>query len=224
MVQRRPIFQNTQGILRVMKEPGSSPLLPLLRSRAQADLLSVVLLDADREWSLTELARLVGTSLATVHREIQRAEEAGVVRSRRVGNTRLVRADSDGVLTPPLTELLLRSLGPKQVLSDALTGLDGIDAAYLFGSWAARYAGERGAAPHDIDVLVIGEPDRDELDAAITEAERRLARPVQATIRRRSWWDTGDDSFRKEIAKRPLVELVVAADMKAAPEHEKGSR
>lgn len=196
-----------------MKE-GPNPLLPLLRSRRQAEVLAAVLLDPDREWSLTELAELVGASVATVQREIKRAEEAGVVRSRRLGNTRLVRAEPGGDLTEPLAELLLRSFGPKQVLADVLRGVSGVDAAYLFGSWASRYAGERGPAPHDIDVLVIGQPDRDALDDATSAAERRLARRVDVTIRRRTWWEKGDDSFRKEIARRPLVEIVAPVDAK----------
>ncbi len=189
-----------------MKE-GGSPLLPLLRSRILAEILTVVLLNPAREWSLTELAEHVGASVATAQREVQRAEEAGVVGSRKVGNTRLVRAVVDGPLTEPLTELLLRSFGPKQVLAEALRDVPGIDAAFLFGSWAARYAGERGRPPEDIDVLVIGEPDRNRLDDAITAAEQRLTRPVQVTIRRRSWWAKGDDAFHKEILKRPIVEV-----------------
>ena len=154
--------------------------------------------------------------MATVQREVKRAQEAGVVRSRRLGDTRLVRADPDGDLTARLTELLLRSFGPRHVLGDALRDLPGIDAAYLFGSWAARYEGERGPAPHDIDVLVIGQPDRDVLDEAISAAELRLALRVDVTIRRRSWWDNGDDSFRREIARRPLVEIVPATDTQEA--------
>src|SRR5262249_35269381 len=149
-------------------------------------------------------------------REIQRAEEAGVVRSRRVGNTRLVRANEEGVLTPPLTDLLLRALGPKQVLTEALRNIRGLDAAYLFGSWAARYAGDRGPSPNDIDVLVIGQPNRDALDDVSDVVERRLARPVQITIRSRSWWDKGDDSFRKEIRRRPLIELIGPKEARAS--------
>lgn len=182
--------------------------MPLLRSRAQAEILSLALLNPDHEWSLTELAQRVGSSVATAQREVQRAEEAGVVRSRRVGNTRLVRADPDGPLTEPLTELLLRSMGPRQVITEVLAGVPGVEAAFLFGSWAARLAGQRGRVPQDIDVLVIGQPDRDRLDDVISEAERRLARPVQVTIRRRSWWDSSDDAFHIEIFKRPLVELI----------------
>lgn len=190
-----------------MKRQGTSPLLPLLRSRAHAEILATILLAPEREWSLTELARLVDISVATAQREVQRAEEAGVVRSRRVGNTRLVRADPEGNLTAPLAELLLRALGPLKVLTESLRGVEGVEAAYIFGSWAARYAGHRGPPPRDIDVLVIGQPDRDALDTALTEAERRLAHQIQVTIRRQSWWEMGGDSLRKEITKRPLTKL-----------------
>jgi predicted nucleotidyltransferase len=169
-----------------------------------------------REWSLTELAGVVAASVPTVQREMKRAEEAGVVQSRKLGNTRLVRAEPHGVLTEPLTELLLRSFGPKSVLAESLRDVAGVDAAYLFGSWAARYAGQRGPVPEDIDVLVIGQPDRDQLEDALAEAERRLARPVQVTIRRPSWWAEGDDAFRVEIARRPIVSLFDEPDLEVS--------
>jgi hypothetical protein len=97
----------------------------------------------DREWTLTELADRVGSSVATSQREVTRAEQAGVVTSRRLGNTRLVTA-VPGPLTEPLTELLLRSFGPRQVIAEELAPAAGSEQAYLFGSWAARYAGQPG--------------------------------------------------------------------------------
>jgi hypothetical protein len=64
--------------------------------------------------------------------------------SRRFGSVRLVRA-APSPLTEPLTELLLRSFGPAQVVAEELAGLARIERAYLFsvpgfGSWAARHA------------------------------------------------------------------------------------
>src|SRR5713226_10028703 len=131
-------------------------------------------------------------SLSSAQREMARAEEAGVVSSRRLGSTRLVTA-ADSPLTGPLTELLLRSFGPRQVVAEELAEVVGIESAFLFGSWAARYAGQRGRAPADIDVLVIGDPDRDEVDDAAQRAGVRLAREVNVTIRSRQWWREGGD-------------------------------
>lgn len=183
------------------------PLLPLLRSRLQAELLTLVLLAPGREWSLTELAHKTGASLSSAQREMVRAQDAGVVSSRRLGNTRLVTA-ADSPLTGPLAELLLRSFGPRQVIAEELAGLAGVENLFLFGSWAARYAGQPGPAPADIDVLVIGRPDRDDLDEAAQRAGSRLAREVNVTIRSAQWWRDGGDGFHAEITRRPLIPLL----------------
>jgi predicted nucleotidyltransferase len=196
-----------QCIVQDMQKSGPPPLLPLLRSRLQAEVLTLVLLHPDREWTMTNLASRVGSAVSSVQREIVRAEQAGVMTSRRVGKTRLVRA-AQSPLTGPLTELLLRSFGPRQVLADELIGVAGIESAYLFGSWAARYAGQQGRPPADLDVLVIGAPDRDTLDDAAQRAGTRLAREVNVTIRSADWWRAGDDGFHAEVTRRPLVPVI----------------
>ncbi len=188
------------------------PLLPLLRSRLQAELLTLVLLTPGQEWSLTELADRAGASVSSAQREMARAEDAAIVSSRKVGNTRLVTAAASP-LTGPLTELLLRSFGPRQVVGEELSGLPGVEAAYLFGSWAARYEGQPGRAPADVDVLVIGQPDRDELDDAAQRAGSRLAREVNMTVRSSQWWRDGSDGFHAEVTRRPIVTVFVDASV-----------
>lgn len=182
------------------------PLLPLLRSRLQADLLTLILLSPEREWTLTELASRTGASLSSVQREMTRAELAGVVSTRRLGNVRLVTTAASP-LTAPLTELMVRSFGPRQVVAEEISGVAGVAEAYLFGSWAARYAGEAGRSPVDIDVLVIGHPDRDDLDDAAQRAGSRLAREVNVTIRSPEWWHDSGDAFHTEVMRRPIVPL-----------------
>ena len=120
---------------------------------------------------------------------------------------------ADSPLTGALTELLVRSFGPRQVVAEELAEVPGIEAAYLFGSWAARYEGEPGRAPADIDVLVIGDPDRDELDEATQRAGARLAREVSVTIRSMRWWREGSDGFHVDVTRRPLVPVLPEAGM-----------
>ena len=90
----------------------------------------------------------------------------------------------------------------------ATIDVDGIDAAYLFGSWAARYVGQEGRPPADLDVLVIGTPDRDALDDAAQRAGERVAREVNVTIRSPAWWRAGNDGFHTEVTRRPLVPIL----------------
>ena len=77
-----------------------------------------------------------------------------------------------------------RAFGVPAVLAGALGPVTCIEEAYIYGSWAARHAGQPGWRPlGDIDVLVLGQPDRDQLYEAIGKTETRLGRPVQATVR-----------------------------------------
>lgn len=183
-------------------------LLPVLRSQQQGEILALLLGDPDHELSLTEISARTGAPHPSVHREIGRAEQAGLVTTRKVGNTRLARANTDSPYYAGLAEVLTRAFGVPAVLAEALNGIEGIRAAYVYGSWAARHAGQTGQRPvGDIDVLVLGDPDRDELYNALSAAEKRLGRSVEAAIRNPGWLESGTGAFHDTVTSRPLVRL-----------------
>lgn len=191
----------------------SPPLLPILRSQQQGEILALLLGDPGRELSLTEISRLTGAPHPSVYREVERAEQAGLVTTRKVGNTRLVRADASSPYFPGLAEVLTRAFGVPAVLAEVLRPVSGIEQAYVYGSWAARHDGEPGRRPvGDIDVLVLGTPDRDHLYDALGVAERRLGRPVQATVRDADWLSSGSGSFHDTVTSRPMLKLAVGSD------------
>src|ERR1700691_5989262 len=146
-----------------------------MRSQQQGEILALLLGDPEAELSLTEISHRTGAPHPSVYREIERAEQAGLVTSRQVGNTRLIRANPDSPYYAGLAEVLTRAFGVPAVLVQALRDVPGITEVYVYGSWAARHAGKEGQRPvGDIDVLVLGEPDRDRLYEALSAAEGRL--------------------------------------------------
>jgi len=191
---------------------GSPTLLPLLRSRSQGDILATIMLDPDHERSLSEIADQTGVSVATVLREVARMEEGGLVTTQRRGNTRLVRAVTDSVVYKPLVDLLAVTFGPVAVLRKALADIPGIDRAFIYGSWAARYAERSGPVPNDIDLLVIGSADRHVLADAVAEAEAVLRREVNVRRVTAEAWAKDDGSFKKTVLSRPIVDLIESHD------------
>ena len=186
-------------------------LAPLFRSDTQGRLLAAVFVAPDEEHSITELASRAGTSVPTALREIDRAESTGVAIVRRIGNTRLVRANSEHLLYDSISRLVLATYGPPAVLAEEFDKVAGIEVLLIFGSWAARYSGVPGRAPSDIDALVVGSPTRAEVHEAAERAERRIGMPVQATIRSTTRWrQPEDDPFIAEIKARPVVPVFEA--------------
>ena len=194
-----------------MDKAPTPSLLPILRSQQQAELLALILGDPSTEHGLTELTERTGIPYASVHREVERAEASGLLTSRFVGRTRLIRADPASPYFNGLSDVLVKAFGVPWVLGQVLTDVGGIDAAYVYGSWAARFSGEEGDRPvADIDLLVLGRPDRDELYAASSSAEQRLGRAVQVTIRSADWLTDGNGTFHDTVTGRPMVAVPLA--------------
>ncbi len=101
--------------------------------------------------------------------------------------------------------MVLAAFGAPQVVAEEFAGIRGGERVVLFGSWAARYAGEDGPSPADVDVLVLGdEVDREAVDAAADRAERRIGLPVQVTVRSvRDWEDATTRSWPRCAPARP---------------------
>lgn len=189
-------------------------LLPLLRSRAQGDIIAWVILHPGEQFSLTQIADAVDVSVPTVMREIDRLEDAGLVSVSRSGNQRMVEAETTNKVYRPLADLLAVTFGPKPALAEALASVPGIERAFIHGSWAARYHESPGPVPGDIDVLVIGHPDRASLDDAIYDAEKRLRREVNVRrVSPEAWHGAAvDDPFVRTVLSRPIVNLIGGHD------------
>lgn len=190
------------------------PLLPILRSQVAGELLALLYLHPGQEYSLSDAAHMIHSSVNAVQHEASRLIQAGIIRDRRHGNLRLIRAAADSLLTRPLTDLLSVTYGPLPVMTDLVRGVDGVEEAYIYGSWAARYQGEPGPIPADVDVLIVGSPALDDLDEVAEKAQERLRRPVN--IRRMkpgTWHDPAPaDPFLLSVRTRPLVKLSVRED------------
>jgi hypothetical protein len=194
-------------------ESNPSWLLPLLRSRFTGALLALLYLHPDRDYTLAEAGRLIGASPKVMSTEADRLVASGLVREARRGKSRLLRAETGGPVSRPLTDLLAVTYGPLPVLTDLLSGVPGVQQAYIYGSWAARYLGEPGPVPQDVDVLVVGTADENDLYDKARGAEGSLAREVNISQISPQYWEAPDpaDSFMQHVRQRPLVRLELSA-------------
>lgn len=184
-----------------------APLLaPIFRSDGQARLLATLVLTGD-ELSITDLAKQADLAYPTVHREVARLVDAGILSERQVGRTRLIRANGASPLVDPLREILTVATGPVVMLAEELARIAGIESAFLYGSFAARMLGDAGPAPHDIDVMVLGEPDVDAVNEACIRVEAAVHRPMNATILTPGEF-AGPSGFLDNVRTGPAVAVI----------------
>lgn len=183
-------------------------LIPIFRSPLQAQLLLRVLTD-DEPRTIIDLARVLEAPEPTVYREVRRLMDADLVTGTRIGRSVVVRPADENPATAPLRQLLVVTYGPVAFLERALAGVDGITEAYVYGSWAARWHGEVGPAPGDIDVLIVGTPDREAVYDALEGIDSTLGREVNVTFASPERWASGEEAFLAALRDRPLVPLTL---------------
>lgn len=182
-------------------------LLPIFRSENQLRLLGHLFLHPDREQTIAELGAATAIAQQTVSREVERLVRAGLLEDRRQGRMHFVRPNRRNPYFPELSGLLLKAIGPSSVLSDQLEGIAAIEEAYLFGSWARRYHGEPGQPPGDIDLVVVGEPDVDDVYEACRAAGGTLGQEVNVVILTPEEWRANRSGFVRQIRSGPLVPI-----------------
>lgn len=163
-------------------------LLPILRSNRQGRILSTILLN-EAGMSLSEIATRSEADLPSVQREVHRLVAAGIVTTERRGNLRLV-SPTENEVTRSLANLLGVTYGPVPMLREVLDDIEEVSEAYVFGSYASRYAGSPGRVPNDIDVLVVTD-DYEAFDDALARIEalgKRIGKEINAhRVRPEEW-------------------------------------
>ena len=175
----------------------------VIRQRLLAQLI-----DTPRDrYHLRELSRRAHTSAGTAARELGRLAADGVVVSEIEGRQRYFRVNTASPLYEPLRDLVRRTIGAPAVLRRHLDGVAGVERALIFGS----YADGRLRADSDIDLLVIGTPDRDALTDALEAAGQELGRDVNEVVMTMSEFDDPrrrQDGFMQSVTSHRTFDVI----------------
>ena len=150
------------------------------RSSAAQRVLSLLLSAPGQELHTREIVRRTGADPHSVHLALSHLLAAGAVRSRRVGNLRLWSVDPKNQQVESVRDLLRREGVVPAVLARALSEMQEIRVALVFGSFASG----ADAAASDIDVLLIGRPDWKRLAGVAGAIDAEVGREVNFVVLR----------------------------------------
>jgi predicted nucleotidyltransferase len=180
-------------------------LLPLFRSEMQLRLLGLLLLQPERSFTLSELAKALDAPSSSVHRELERAEDAGIIVRDATSRPHQFRAAADDPVAELLSALLTRTVGIETELAETLDRPD-VHLALIYGSWAT---GKR-RPDSDVDVLVVGSADLRDLRRAVRPIGKAAGRTIDVTtFAPREFQELIRDksSFARRILDEPTLTL-----------------
>jgi predicted nucleotidyltransferase len=150
-------------------------LFPTIR----AGVLSATLLQPERWWFMTELARQLGVTPSSLQRELEALVGSGILLRRQDGRRIYYRANADSPVFPEMKGLIQKTAGIVPALKTELERFDDqVKLALLYGS-VARSEEKSGS---DVDLMIVGSLKQTDLLPALRKLESRFSREVNVTL------------------------------------------
>ena len=152
----------------------------VLFGKGRGAILGLLYEHPDQSFYYRQLTReLNGLSVGTVQRELDTLSQLGLIERSAVGKQVFYRANRNHPIFPELRALVAKTLGAIPTLRSALAPLaDRISVAFVYGSMARRE--ER--AESDIDLLIVGKAELEDVIARLGNIEPSLRRPMNPTV------------------------------------------
>jgi len=150
----------------------------ITKSKLREELLALYFINQNKKYYLRELERILNFSVGNIRRELIKLESTGLFLSENKGNLLYYYLNQSYPLFKELKSIIFKTSGVPRMLHNVLEKFDDIDRAFIYGSFAKGEEREDS----DIDLLIIGEVDEDNLIEEIGKLERKLQREINYSI------------------------------------------
>ncbi len=181
-------------------------LQKLFTSKTRVKLLTLFMMNPEKELYIREIARITNENINSIRRELANLEGVGLLKSKIKGNSKYYTVNKKMPIYNELATIILKTEGVAKELQDSLIEM-GVKIAFIYGPFASGKA----TIDSDIDIFIIGGLDEDKLIIKIRDAEKKLSREINYVLfttkefekRRKS-----KDPFVFNVLNEPKIMLI----------------
>ncbi len=151
-------------------------LSAVIPSQTRVRILVKLFLNPGVRAYLRSLAKEFDVSPNAVRTELNNLREHKVLVSERDGRNVYFRANTDHPLFPELSSMVRKITGIDDLVKSVVDRLGDLEAAYLVGDYA------RGADTGIIDVVLVGNVDKVQLDDFVAKTEAYIERKIRSLV------------------------------------------
>ena len=175
-------------------------------SKSRAAVFSVLFVRILPQLHLREISRRTGFAVRTVQCELQRLVDCELVIESADGNRKLFRANRDHPIFEEIVRIIEKTVGIEQKLRNVFAGLDEVESAWIFGS----YASGRMKPGSDIDVLIVGDLTLRQAAKILKSISETSGHECNPKIYTRDEYERAraeSDGFLERILREPKIRL-----------------
>jgi len=180
--------------------------MTLKLTKNQSLLLSIFFANPGKSFYLRELGRMIGKEPGVFQKDINKLESDGLLKSDFRGKSRFFELNKQYPLYQEMRSIIKKTGGLEKQLAVVLSRVKDIKKAFIYGSFANDSADNFS----DVDVVIIGNPSPQKLDAALQILEKKFNREINYTLYDAEEYDRKKktDPFLREIEQNKKINLL----------------
>lgn len=179
----------------------------LFSSKIRIKLLTLFLTHPKDEFYIRQIQKLTGENFNNIRRELMNLEEAGVLKSLSRGNLKYFQINHAHHLYEDLKNIIYKTEGLGDWIRRLLKPIKGIKSAFIYGSISKG----KESPSSDIDIMIIGDVDLDQVYSKISRAEDKLKREINVDVISPDEWHSRKkrgDSYINDILKNKAIFII----------------
>lgn len=179
----------------------------LFSSRVRKKVLETFFLVPGERFNANRLSKKINENYSAVWKELNRLDEAGILQSESDEYSKEYQLDPNCPIASELQSIFLKTAGVFATLRDKLATSKEVNFAFIYGSYSAGDADRYS----DLDLMIIGKIDLQDLATIIQEIEHEINRPVNYVVFPEEEWRTkreNDDPFISHIMEASKTMLI----------------
>ena len=169
----------------------------LITSKVRARILMRLFLNPDRNAYLRELSKEFEVSPSQIKEELDNLSEVGLLNSEKGGRQINYSANTRHSLFPELHSMVKKAMGMDKILDSILKRLGNLEQAFVIDDYA------EGKDSGLIDLVLVGEVDRENLEDLVAKTERYIQRKIRTLTMTESEFSRSKSIFQG----RPMLML-----------------
>jgi len=182
----------------------------LTKSKIRQKIILLFIYNQNKEFYLSEIAKIVKTSAGTAQRELNKLLQGDFLVFKKKANLSIYMLNKRYSLLKEVESIIKKTFGIEVELKNELSKINKAAFAFLFGS----YVKGGFKSDSDVDLFVIGEVDDDQVFKAVKKAEEIIGREINYHISSKS------EFYKKKKTSYFYKEIVENYDLLIGDEHE----
>ena len=170
----------------------------LITSKTRIKLLLKFFLNSKTSSYLRNLESEFGESTNSIRLELNKFEEAGLLKTSTSGNKKLFKANTKHPMFSDIQSILMKYTGLDKIIEQVISRLGNVEQVYIVGDLA------KGLDSPIIDLILVGEIDKSYLLNLTEKAEKLIHKKVRFV----TFTKLEFEKEREKILNQPNIELL----------------